>query len=201
MKRIILALLLFVSFTASAQFSIMTQYGVLKDSSILLFNTNAAISGKQASLNGTGLVRMAGTTVSYDASVYLIANQAVTVTATGDATGTSTSSGTAPSLPLVLATVNSNVGTFSIATVTVNAKGLVTAVTSGAAAASNKYGEEATGSASSTITLTYTALTGTLRLFKNGVRLPSAKFSLSGSTITLTDSRATTDTFQSDYNY
>jgi fibronectin-binding autotransporter adhesin len=66
-------------------------------------------------------------------SGYLTANQAIVVTATGDATGTSTSSGTAPSLPLVLATVNSNVGSFGSASVvpviTVNGKGLITSVT------------------------------------------------------------------------
>lgn len=65
---------------------------------------------------------------------YLSANQSIIVTATGDATGTSTSSGTAPSLPLVLATVNSNIGTFgsasSVSQVTVNAKGLTTAASS-----------------------------------------------------------------------
>lgn len=64
----------------------------------------------------------------------LSANQAIVVTATGDATGTSSSSGTAPSLPLVLATVNSNVGTFGAANTvgqfTVNAKGLITAASS-----------------------------------------------------------------------
>jgi hypothetical protein len=62
---------------------------------------------------------------------YLTANQPITVTATGDATGTSTSSATAPSLPLTLATVNSNIGTFgtasNVGTFTVNGKGLITA--------------------------------------------------------------------------
>lgn len=62
---------------------------------------------------------------------YLTANQAITVTATGDATGTSSTSGTAPSLPLVLSTVNANVGTFTNPSVTVNAKGLVTGIASG----------------------------------------------------------------------
>ncbi len=54
----------------------------------------------------------------------------VTITATGDATGTSDTSNT-PTLPLTLATVNSNVGTFGDSThvgqFTVNAKGLITA--------------------------------------------------------------------------
>jgi hypothetical protein len=64
-------------------------------------------------------------------SSFLTTNQNVTVIATGDATGTSSASGTAPSLPLTLATVNSNVGTFTNATVTVNAKGLITAASTG----------------------------------------------------------------------
>jgi hypothetical protein len=52
-------------------------------------------------------------------------NQPIVVTATGDATGTSTSNATAPSLPLTLAMVNSNIGTWN--NVTINAKGLATA--------------------------------------------------------------------------
>jgi hypothetical protein len=108
----------------------------------LLFSTRAwrdklkdslgiLIDLKQNQLNGTGFVKATGTTISYDNSTYLTANQSVTVTATGDATGTSSASGTAPSLPLTLATVNGNVGTFTNATVTVNAKGLITAVSTG----------------------------------------------------------------------
>ena len=49
---------------------------------------------------------------------------------TGDATST------AGSVGLTLATVNSNVGSFTLASVTVNAKGLITAVSSGTAPAS-----------------------------------------------------------------
>lgn len=71
-------------------------------------------------------------TLATSIATKLSSNQAITVTATGDATGTSTSSGTAPSLPLTLATVNSNVGSFGGATkslnVTANAKGLITAI-------------------------------------------------------------------------
>jgi hypothetical protein len=78
-------------------------------------------------VNGKGLVT-AASNVSY-----LTANQAITVTATGDATGISSLSATAPSLPLTLATVNGNIGSFTNANITVNAKGLVTAVSSGTA--------------------------------------------------------------------
>ena len=59
-------------------------------------------------------------------------SSSVTVTATGDATGTSTT-GSTPSLPLVLATVNSNTGPIGSATsipiITLDAKGRATAAT------------------------------------------------------------------------
>lgn len=94
-------------------------------------------------INAKGLAT-AGSNVAY-----LTANQAITVTATGDATGVSSSSGTAPSLPLTLATVNSNVGTFGDAThvgaFTVSGKGLITAASSVAI----------TGFASSTLSNTH----------------------------------------------
>ena len=76
-------------------------------------------------INAKGLAT-AGSNISY-----LTGNQAITVAATGDATGTSSSSATAPSLPLTLATVNSNVGSFTNANITVNAKGLITAASNG----------------------------------------------------------------------
>ena len=74
-------------------------------------------------VNAKGLVTAASTVA------YLTANE--TITASGDATGSGTTA-----LALTLATVNSNVGAFgtatSVPTVTVNAKGLVTAVTTNA---------------------------------------------------------------------
>lgn len=252
MKKVLLGLLVFVcvGMSASAQLNLVTQYGQLLDSATYLLPYKTAIASKQATISGTGLARFAGTAVTFDASVYLTANQSIVVTATGDATGTSSSSGTAPAIALVLATVNSNVGSFgtasSVPTIAFDAKGRATsavntpiviaesAVTSlvsdllgkqgtitltttgtGATtlvgntlnvptpvtAANNKFGEEATGSATTTITLANTPIAASLRLFKNGVRLPAAKFSLSGLTITLTDARVSTDTFSSDYNY
>ena len=51
-----------------------------------------------------------------------------TITLTGDVTGSGTGS-----FATILATVNANVGTFTAATITVNAKGLVTAASSGSA--------------------------------------------------------------------
>jgi len=74
-------------------------------------------------VNAKGLVTAASTVA------YLTDNQ--TITASGDATGSGTTS-----LALTLATVNSNVGSFgtstSVPAITVNAKGLVTAVTANA---------------------------------------------------------------------
>lgn len=103
-------------------------------------------------VNGKGLITAASNVA------YLTANQNITVTATGDATGTSSSSPTAPSLPLTLATVNSNVGTFgnstTIPVITVNGKGLITAVSTaatGAVTTRDRFGypgEDGTGNES-----------------------------------------------------
>lgn len=73
----------------------------------------------QSPLSGTGFVKISGSTISYDNSTYLTGNQ--TVTLSGDATGSG-----ATSITTTLATVNSNVGTFS-GSYTVNGKGLITA--------------------------------------------------------------------------
>ena len=97
-------------------------------------NSNVG-SFNNVTVNGKGLVT-AASNVSY-----LSANQAVTVTATGDATGTSTASATAPNLPLTLSTVNSNPGSFTNANITVNAKGLVTAVSNGSGGSSTDWAQ------------------------------------------------------------
>jgi len=67
-------------------------------------------------------------------------------THTGDATG---------STALTLATVNSNVGSFTNADITVNAKGLVTAASSGSGGVSKFTSTEQTLTASSTITVSH----------------------------------------------
>lgn len=74
----------------------------------------------------TGFLKKTGAdTYTLDTSTYLTANQ--TISLTGDITGSGTTS-----IATTLATVNSNVGTYT--KVTVNAKGLVTAATTLAAA-------------------------------------------------------------------
>lgn len=79
-----------------------------------------------AALSGTSglLKKTAADTWTLDTNTYLTGNQSITVS--GDASGTGSTS-----ISLTLATVNSNVGTFT--KVTVNGKGLVTAATTLAA--------------------------------------------------------------------
>lgn len=75
-----------------------------------------------AALTGTGILKRTGTdTWTLDTSTYLTANQSISIT--GDISGTGSTA-----ITTTLATVNSNVGTFT--KLTVNAKGLVTAATS-----------------------------------------------------------------------
>lgn len=71
----------------------------------------------------------------------------------------------------------------------------------GGSSSTDAFGEEATGSTSSTITLSHSALTNTVRIYKNGMRLPAAEFSVSGTTVTLTSARITSDIFITDYKY
>ena len=69
-------------------------------------------------------------------------------------------------------------------------------------ASSNEItGELIIGSASPTIILANTPISNTIKLIKNGIRLPPFKYSVSGSTITLTDARVSTDVFESDYKF
>jgi hypothetical protein len=56
-------------------------------------------NNKQTQLNGTGFVKATGTTISYDNSTYLTANQTISFAPTGDVTGSTTGTTTiAPAL-------------------------------------------------------------------------------------------------------
>ena len=68
-------------------------------------------------------------------------------------------------------------------------------------ASAEANGEYYTNSVSQTITLLNTPIYNTLKLIKNGIRLPPYKYSLSVGAITLTDIRVITDIFQADYKF
>ena len=113
-----------LSLTGDATATLSAVDGTANVSAVLtLKNTGTAGTYNSVTTDAQGRVT-SGSTVSY-----LTANE--TITASGDATGSGTTA-----LALTLATVNSNVGSFGSATsvpaVTVNAKGLVTAITTNA---------------------------------------------------------------------
>jgi hypothetical protein len=86
----------------------------------------ATWNGKQAALNGTGFVKISGTTISYDNSTYLTANQSITLS--GDVTGSG-----ATSISTTLATVT-QASSGNFVKVTLDTKGRVTGNTAVVAA-------------------------------------------------------------------
>jgi len=78
----------------------------------------ATWNGKQAALNGTGFVKISGTTISYDNSTYLTANQSITLS--GDVTGSG-----ATSISTTLATVT-QASSGNFVKITLDTKGRVT---------------------------------------------------------------------------
>lgn len=63
-------------------------------------------------------------------------------------------------------------------------------------------GQEFTGSTSTTLTLSQNYITGTIKLYKNGLRLKIADFTeATSNTITLNVARLVGDVFQADFNY
>jgi hypothetical protein len=86
----------------------------------------ATWNAKQAALNGTGFVKISGTTISYDNSTYLTANQSITIS--GDVTGSGTTAITS-----TLATV-SQASSGNFVKVTLDTKGRVTGNTAVVAA-------------------------------------------------------------------
>jgi len=69
----------------------------------------------------------------------------------------------------------------------------------GLASSNFVYNEEFTGSTSSTYILANTPVADKLVVFKNGIKLPNSEFSLSGTTVTLTSARLSSDIFSNDY--
>jgi len=85
-----------------------------------------AFNSKQQALNGTGFVKISGTTISYDNSTYLTGNQ--TITLSGDATGSG-----ATAITVVLANSGVTSGTYNdsatqVRPFTVDAKGRITSI-------------------------------------------------------------------------
>jgi hypothetical protein len=83
-------------------------------------------NSKQQALNGTGFVKISGTTISYDNSTYLTGNQ--TITLSGDATGSG-----ATAITVVLANSGVTAGTYNdsatqVRPFTVDAKGRITSI-------------------------------------------------------------------------
>jgi len=149
--------------------SVAKGYGLVADGTI---TTTGTIAVDTAALH-LKFLGLKDSTVYYpygsNPKGYLTANQTITVTATGDATGTSTGSPTAPSLPLTLATVNGNVGSFTNANITVNAKGLITAASSGTAGTVTSVAT-GYGLSGGTITSTGTLIVDSATLFVTALR-------------------------------
>jgi len=94
------------------------------------FVTGAAFNTGTGVLSITGNNAAVGATVDLDGR-YITSNQ--TITLSGDITGSGTTA-----ITTVLATVNSNVGSFTNANISVNAKGLITAAANGTAGGVSK---------------------------------------------------------------
>ena len=155
--------------------------------------TSAACSGNAA----TATSAASATTATSAASATSAATATAlatgrTISLTGDGTATTgTFDGTAAvSGALTLATVNGNVGTFANATVTVNAKGLVTAASAGSSALSyaqfRNQQNNGVGSGETIASATWTARTlnttvtntiGGASLAANQVTLPAGTYS------------------------
>lgn len=109
---------------------------------------NLTATGVSSGTYNTVTVDTKGRVTSATTTAYLTANQSISIT--GDATGSGTTS-----IALTLATVNSNIGSFN--TLTVNAKGLVTAASNTTYLTANQtitLSGDVTGSGTTAITTT-----------------------------------------------
>lgn len=99
--------------------------GLTRTANTITVNTSQNIS-TLSNLTTNGFVKTTGGTgaLSIDTNVYITGNQNITLS--GDISGSGTTA-----ISTTLATVNSDVGSFTNASITVNAKGLITAASSG----------------------------------------------------------------------
>lgn len=74
-------------------------------------------------------------------------------------------------------------------------------ITSGNSNYNDVQGETNTGSNSSTIILAHIPLNNSIKLVKNGIRLPYFKYTVTGAIVTLADPRISIDVFESDYKF
>lgn len=113
-----------ITVTGSTDVGVTGGTQVLNSNPAFTLGSVTGIRGSSVPSLSTGNLRYNGSAWIFDNASYLTSNQTITWTGSGDVSGSA--SGTTSITPtLTLATVNSNVGTFN--TLTVNAKGLVTA--------------------------------------------------------------------------
>ena len=139
-------------------------------------NLQTQVSGVLARANGGLNSNSAGTGLLRDG----------TTPAASEISGDATTSG---SNALTLATVNSNVGSFTSANITVNAKGLITAASSGTAPAQNQGAPTGSINGSNvTFTLSPTpSASANVNCFENGLQQRQGAgndYTISGATIT-----------------
>lgn len=153
----------------------------------------------QAPLNGTGFIKASGTTISYDNSTYLTANQTISFAPTGDVTGSA--SGTTSLTPaLTVNTINGITKSYydptsSIQTQlngkqsTMSGTGFSKFSGSSVSYVNFVYGETPSGTMNSsnvTFTAAHTPLVGTLTVIYNGLIIaPTTDYTVSGAAVTL----------------